>query len=380
MPNREDERWAGQKDDLCYCYTHKRYYDDRVGCQRCYVDHLNLKIAVDAIPQTPELEHCPQCKRKSLFWNKCARQFECLEPRCRKTYSEEEYKAATALRLDETLKCLRCGLTAVKWNRHFVYFECGSCHKTFTREEMTASLATDAMEKKEEAPGSKTYSEREFVAATTPRLDETLKCPRCGQISLIWVKPFASYQCANCRKAFTKDEVRLFLASDTEKIVAPEPPQEEHPKEQVEEPVKEVVPSQMANEAPRQPQTPTPLQVCPNPKCKLQSLALNRAGDTYECLNADCRMTFPKALVDRRNQQIEAAKKELEALQERDTKAWMGNQYYDDKKKEWRDGQRPRRIGTNWLWIAILLIVIIVVTALILTHFFPDSRFAIFIW
>jgi transposase-like protein len=306
MPNREDETWAGQKDDLCYCYTHKRYYDEKVGCQRCYTDHLNLKIAIDAIPQAPELKHCPQCKRESLFWNKYARQFECLDLSCKKTYTKEEYEAATALRLDETLKCLRCGQTSVVWNRPFVCYECKSCHKTFSREEVTAALATDAEEKR----------------------------------------------------------------------VQSEPREEEHPKEQVEEAVKEVVPYQMAPGTPVQSQTPAPLQVCPS--CKERSLVPNRAGNGYECLK--CRETFFKASVDRFNEQTEAAKKALDALKEKETKGWFGYQYYDGKRKRWRDGQRPRRVGNNWLWNVILIIVIIVIAALILSHFYPDSRFAIFVW
>ena len=220
--------------------------------------------------------------------------------------------------------------------------------------------------------------ERAYEAATALRLDETLKCPRCGQTSVVWVKSFICYQCADCRKAFTKDELRLFLATGIEKTAEPEPPQEEHPKEQVEESAKEVVPSHMASDAPEQSKPATPLLVCLNPQCKKQAMALNRAGDTYECLA--CRHTFPKPLVDRYNQQTEAAKRELEVLKEKETKGWMGHQYFDDEKKKWRDGQRPRRIGTNWLFIIILLIVIIAVTALILSHFFPDSRFTIFVW
>lgn len=203
MPNREDERWAGQKDDLCYCYTHKRYYDERVGCQRCYIDHLNLKIAVDAIPQTPELEQCPQCKRKSLFWNKFARQFECLDLSCGRTYSKEEYEAATAPRFDETLKCLRCGRKSVVWNRPFVHYECKSCHKTFTRGEMTAALATDAEagreEQTEEAAKEVVLSQ---VAPKAPEQSQTPTplqvCPRCGESKYL----DATEGWSNARRAF----------------------------------------------------------------------------------------------------------------------------------------------------------------------------------
>ena len=44
------------------------------------------------------------------------------------------------------------------------------------------------------------------------------------------------------------------------------------------------------------------------------------------------------------------------------------------------DGQRPKRIGKNWLqwlWIVGLLITIIAIVLLILSYFYPDTRFAI---
>ena len=37
-----------------------------------------------------QLQECPQCKAKSLFWDKYHSLFECLNPDCRKTFSEDE--------------------------------------------------------------------------------------------------------------------------------------------------------------------------------------------------------------------------------------------------------------------------------------------------
>jgi hypothetical protein len=44
---------------------------------------------------------------------------------------------------------------------------------------------------------------------------------------------------------------------------------------------------------------------------------------------------------------------------------------------KWHDGQRPRRIGNNWLLVVILLITIIAIVLLILSYFYPDTRLAI---
>ena len=133
MPKREDEFWAGQKESLRYCSEHKRYYDERVGCQLCHIDHLSLKVAAT---EAPQLKQCPQCRRRSLFWNEYAVRFECLKPTCKKTYSKEEYDASSALCPDEMLKCPRCGEMSVIWNRYFVYYECANCTKTFARHEI----------------------------------------------------------------------------------------------------------------------------------------------------------------------------------------------------------------------------------------------------
>lgn len=133
MPHREEERSANQKDPYCYCYTHKRYYVEEVGCQLCYIGQLNPKATAT---QVPELKQCHLCHQISLFWNEQVKRFECLNSRCEKSYSGEEYEAVTAFRFDEILKCPRCGEVAVRWNRYFVYYECGECKKAFAKDEM----------------------------------------------------------------------------------------------------------------------------------------------------------------------------------------------------------------------------------------------------
>lgn len=127
--------------------------------------------------------------------------------------------------------------------------------------------------------------------------------------------------------------------------------------------------------------TPIPLQVCPS--CKKQSLMLNQVSNRYECLNTKCRGTFFKASVDTFNQQIQSENKTANALPKKETKAWFGNQYYDSKRKKWRDGKQPKKVNlgrNDWLWTVILFVVISIVVTLVLNHFYPGSRFAIFGW
>jgi hypothetical protein len=108
---------------------------------------------------------------------------------------------------------------------------------------------------------------------------------------------------------------------------------------------------------------------------------LNNTSNQYECLN--CRGTFLKATVDKFNQQVAIEKNVLNELAGKETKAWFGNQYYDPKRKKWRNGKKPKKIRlghNNWLWAVLAFILISIVTTLILNYLFPDSRFAIFIW
>jgi len=130
-----------------------------------------------------------------------------------------------------------------------------------------------------------------------------------------------------------------------------------------------------------QSRTPIDLQVCPS--CKKQSLMFIQSSNTYECLNTDCGQTFFKASIEKYNQQIKGAKQALDSLQEKETKSWFGNQYFDPKKKKWRDGKRPKwvNLGHNhWFWFLVLFILLCLIVTLVLNYFFPGSKFAIFIW
>jgi len=83
MPKREDERWRADKEHLRYCSKHERYYYAK--CQLCEQEELSLrKIFVEKQRrgELQELEQCPVCKRKSLFWNNDTKHYECLNSAC----------------------------------------------------------------------------------------------------------------------------------------------------------------------------------------------------------------------------------------------------------------------------------------------------------
>jgi len=61
---------------------------------------------------------------------------------------------------------------------------------------------------------------------------------------------------------------------------------------------------------------------------------------------------------------------------------WNGNQYWDERKKKWRDGDQPIRIHhiPSWLVIIGICIVISVIITIILNYLHPGTRFNFFVW
>ena len=85
MPKREDERWAVNKEHLRYCSRHEQYYKVDVGCQHCSEEKLAFQQSFLKSKRTgdsQELEQCPGCKKKSLFWNNDTKHYECLNAAC----------------------------------------------------------------------------------------------------------------------------------------------------------------------------------------------------------------------------------------------------------------------------------------------------------
>ena len=109
-PNRTNELWAGQKEsELKYCYKHERFYIAGIGCLSC--DMKNQKIL-----NLPHEEHndialheCPFCKEKSLFWIEKIQAYECMNSRCRMSYTQVQY--------DELLQCEHSWITKYDGNK-----------------------------------------------------------------------------------------------------------------------------------------------------------------------------------------------------------------------------------------------------------------------
>ena len=164
-------------------------------------------------------------------------------------------------------------------------------------------------------------------------------------------------------------------------------------------------------------------KICPNPKCGKRSLVINEKYNSYNCINPDCpdygvpifkyHKEHPQLPIDQIFQQqdkIEAEKKaqdeskehppsmfdefirqekerieaEKKALDESTAKArlWNGNQYWDEKKKKWRDGDQPIRIHRFPSWVVIIGVCIIIslIITLALNYLHPGTRYSFFIW
>jgi hypothetical protein len=88
MPEREDEYRAMERKGMKYCPTHRRYYRPDYGCQACRYEHMVLK---EKLAEKPRLQTCPECRRRSLYWNQSSLVHECLNRNCRHKFSQEEY-------------------------------------------------------------------------------------------------------------------------------------------------------------------------------------------------------------------------------------------------------------------------------------------------
>jgi len=52
---------------------------------------------------------------------------------------------------------------------------------------------------------SKTNCAKHQIVRVVPNTDQVLKCPRCGEAPLIWVRQFVHYQCPKCKGAFDRN-------------------------------------------------------------------------------------------------------------------------------------------------------------------------------
>jgi hypothetical protein len=142
MPNREDEFWVNQKEDLRYCNVHKKYYDINVGCQLC---QLQSDPNITSNNVSIKLEECPRCKEISLNWNEKTQHYECLNLRCEYTFSSnevEEYRLNIQLNETNNLnkrvneksdQCPSCEKGILIWNDKINLYECNECRRRLSR-------------------------------------------------------------------------------------------------------------------------------------------------------------------------------------------------------------------------------------------------------
>jgi len=146
MPKREDEFWAGQKEGLRYCSRHKRYYKVEAGCQLCQFE----KWGREQKKRAP-LQKCPDCQRNSLCWDKKGKLYVCLNPECGHTFTESKLRARELEAPVEELskeqipeekpqlqRCPICGEKALFWDESSELYEClnRKCRRRFTRSEL----------------------------------------------------------------------------------------------------------------------------------------------------------------------------------------------------------------------------------------------------
>ena len=135
MPQRKDEYYAGLKENMKWCpVCGKRLIKADLGmCQDCSYKRLDLRQPpMDA----PELQRCPECRQKSLFWDSRNKVYECLNRRHKKRFTEHEFEVAEQS-APPLQKCPDCGQETITWVEFYSFYECVNpkCKRCFTETE-----------------------------------------------------------------------------------------------------------------------------------------------------------------------------------------------------------------------------------------------------
>jgi hypothetical protein len=172
MPNREDEYWASEKEDLRYCSKHKRYYRKDIGCQLCWLEGTHENNLVST---SPKLQLCPACSKPSLFLDWRKKRFECLNLQCKRVVSLEDIFDPTTAETEPTSSLDRNTKPEHKID--------------------TDSHPGQAIQNKPTLPQQ-------------PEL-KPQKCPTCLMVSLLWVSARKAYECQymKCKATFTEPEL-----------------------------------------------------------------------------------------------------------------------------------------------------------------------------
>lgn len=162
MPKREDEFWAGRKEEkegvprrpLCpFCGKGDRvYYNKQYKCWRCGWCEKSFPTPSGVRPvkgefveeQAPQLYRCPRCGRDSLFKHHKSGLYECLNRDCQavfaSTYIVEPARKSgkpshTGIqgevrgeRGTKGFRCPRCGSSSIYYSRYHNRWYCPSCN------------------------------------------------------------------------------------------------------------------------------------------------------------------------------------------------------------------------------------------------------------
>jgi hypothetical protein len=164
MPDRENEYWASRKEeDLRYCSKHKRFYRYELGCQLCWIEAF---APSNLSKNTVSLEKCPSCNQTSLFWIETIEEWECLNLSCRKKFtryeilqvecaadSKQPESQISTLTPENLIKCLNCLQISLFWNPKQSQYECLNlkCKKVYTKQQYDEEKAVREAEPKGKA-------------------------------------------------------------------------------------------------------------------------------------------------------------------------------------------------------------------------------------
>ncbi len=136
--------------NLRYCSKHKHWFDVRYGCQECFLEQDKYRSTDNS---KISLIKCPLCSKTSLAWFELANRYECMNIQCKQVLSKQEYatriqklerlqkeqtkdaESETGSKI-EILKCPICLKVSVAWSESNNRYECLNlkCKNTFSKE------------------------------------------------------------------------------------------------------------------------------------------------------------------------------------------------------------------------------------------------------
>jgi len=239
MPSRADEYWASEKEDLRYCYKHKRYYRLDFGCQSCILENIEQKFPVKV---TVELVECPVCGKKSLGWFDLLNQYECMSPSCKRAFSKETLSQILKSNIaqatetansnsdlmtkerppsktsveknSDVLVCPECCESSLFWNKSKNLYECSNpdCISPFTQEQLRATYKEKLAKTK--VPSDK--SKKKVTESEPPKKENLVKCPICWKITVYFASEKNVYECLKCQRVYSEAEYKTLMKAHNE--------------------------------------------------------------------------------------------------------------------------------------------------------------------